>query len=380
MTEITDPVDTLAEPWWRALTADLGELALFDAHTHLGLNDPDTYTQTPAELLAGLERAGDARAVVFPMAEPDGYRAANDFVIAAAAESGGRLTAFCRVNPHDDAVAEATRALDAGAVGIKLHPRAESFTLAEPAVADLVALADERRLPILIHAGRGIPALGRDSVELAKRHPNARLILAHAAVSDLAWLWREMPDHPNLFIDTSWWNPGDMITLFSLVPPGQILWASDSPYGQPLSSATMHLRFAVEAGLGADAIRSIAGAQLERLLAGEELLSPPGTVGESPRLDPLLERIVSHLTTAVGVAVSGEDPAEQLALAKLACAVGEEHLLELCAAVDELIDHATANFPQPVGQRFAIGARIIVFALTLARTPRAPFPTGVQGG
>jgi hypothetical protein len=142
----------------------------------------------------------------------------------------------------------------------------------------------------------------------------------------------------------------------------------------------MHLRFAVEAGLGAEAIRAIAGAQLERLLAGEELLDPPGTAGEVPRLDPLLERIVSHLTTAVGVAVSGGDPAEQLALAKLACAVGEEHLLELCAAVSELIDHATAAFPQPEGRRFALGARIIVFALTLARTPRAPFPAYVQLG
>ena len=108
------------------------------------------------------------------MAEPDGYRAANDFVLAAAAESDGVLTPFCRVNPHDGAVAEATRALDAGARGIKLHPRAEGFTLAEPAVAELFALANERRLPILIHAGRGIPALGRDSVELATRQSRTR--------------------------------------------------------------------------------------------------------------------------------------------------------------------------------------------------------------
>ena len=81
-----------------------------------------------------------------------------------------------------------------------------------------------------------------------------------------------MPEHPNLFIDTSWWNPGDMIALFSLVPPGQILWASDSPYGQPLSSAVEHLRYAVQAGLGAEAIRSIAGAQIERILDGQEPL------------------------------------------------------------------------------------------------------------
>jgi predicted TIM-barrel fold metal-dependent hydrolase len=378
VSEISDPLDELAGPWWDALTDRLGPLALFDAHTHVGQNDPDTYTQTPAELLAGLERAHGARAVVFPMAEPDGYRAANDFVIEAASESDGVLTPYCRVNPHDDAVAEATRALGKGARGTKLHPRAEDFTLATPGVADLFALADERRLPILIHAGRGIPALGRDSLELATRHRNARVILAHAAVSDLAWLWREMPDHPNLFIDTSWWNPGDMISLFGLVPPGQILWASDSPYGQPLSSAVQHLRYAVEAGLGDEAIHSIAGGQLERLLAGDELLAPPGIEGETPRLDPLLERIVSHLTSAVGVAIAGEDPAEQLALAKLACAVGEEQLVELCEAVSELIDQAVDAFPQPEGRRFALGARIVVFALTVARTPNAPLPTSVQ--
>ncbi len=378
MTEITDPLDELAGPWWRALTDELGEIALFDTHTHVGQNDPDTYKQTPEELLAGLERAGGARAVVFPMAEPEGYREANDFVIATAAGSDGVLTPFCRVNPHDDAVAEATRALDAGARGIKLHPRAEGFTLAEPAVADLFALADERHLPVLIHAGRGIPALGRDTVELATSHPNARPILAHAAVSDLAWLWREIPNHPNLFIDTSWWNPGDMISLFGLVPPGQILWASDSPYGQPFSSATQHIRYAVEAGLGAEAIRSIAGEQIARLLADEEPLRPPGIEGETPRLDPLLERIVSHLTSAVGVAIAGEDPSEQLTLAQLACDVGEEHLIDLCAAVSGLIDMAGEGFPQPEGRRFALGARIVVFALTVARTPHAPLPPGVQ--
>ena len=86
-------------------------------------------------------------------------------------------------------------------------------------------------MPILIHAGRGIPALGRDTLELAQRYPGAKFILAHAAVSDLAWLWRLMPENPNLFIDTSWWNPADFVALFSLVPPGQLLWASDNPYG-----------------------------------------------------------------------------------------------------------------------------------------------------
>ena len=309
------------------------------------------------------------------MHEPAGYREANDFVIAAAAESGGVLVPYCRVDPHDGAVAEAQRALDAGARGIKLHPRAEGFALDQPAVRDLVAIAHERRLPVLIHAGRGIPALGRHSLELASDFTDARLILAHAAVSDLAWLWREMPAHPNLLIDTSWWNPADMYALFRLVPPGQIVWGSDSPYAPPLQSAVMHLRYAVEAGLGDEALRSVAGDQMRRVLEGAELLSPPAA-GDVEPLDPLLARVVSHLVTAVGVAVAGEDPAEQVALARLACAVEDGPEAELYAEVAAILDRVADHFPQPEGMRYAAGARMIVFAGAIARTPHAPNAIG----
>ena len=205
-----------------------------------------------------MEHAG-ARAITFPMHEPDGYPAANDEARAIEAGADGRIVHFCRVNPHDGALAEAERCLDLGAHGIKLHPRAEQFAMSEAAVEDLTRLAQERGVPILIHAGRGIPALGRDTLELAQRYPGARFILAHAAVSDLAWLWRLMPENPNLFIDTSWWNPADFVALFSLVPPGQILWASDNPYGQPLHAAAFQLRYALLVGLRGDQIRSIAG-------------------------------------------------------------------------------------------------------------------------
>src|SRR4029077_2269109 len=126
-------------------------------------------------------------------------------VLAAAADAGGLLIPFCRVNPHTGALAEGTRGPAVGARGMKLSPRAEGFTLDHPAVRDLVALADERTLPVLVHAGRGIPALGLHAVELAGAYPNARLILAHAAICDLSWIWRVAADHPNLLFDTAWW-------------------------------------------------------------------------------------------------------------------------------------------------------------------------------
>src|SRR5512139_1560959 len=156
----------------------------FDAHTHTGQSDPDGMRATAAEILAGLDVAGHRRALVFTTMEPDGYPAANDRVLAEAADSGGRLLPLARLDPHDTPVAEAERCLDAGAVGLKLHPRAERFAMHDAGIEDIVRLADERRIPIMIHAGRGIPALGRDTVELAGRYPGARLILAHAGISD----------------------------------------------------------------------------------------------------------------------------------------------------------------------------------------------------
>ena len=39
-----------------------------------------------------------------------------------------------------------------------------------------------------------------------------------------------------------------------------------------------------------------------------------------------------------------------------------------------IIDAAREHFPQPEGIRYATGARMIVFAIAVARTPSAPRP------
>ena len=369
-------IDAAMRPWFEQIVQDNGPLELYDAHTHIGRNDPDGYTQTTDELVAALAPA-HARGVVFPMHEPDGYGAANDAVLAAAAAHPDRLVAFCRVSPHDGALPEARRALDAGARGIKLHPRAEQFGMDEPAVAELVALAHERRLPVLIHAGRGIPALGQNTVRLAERYPDARLILAHAAISDLAWLWRVLPDHPNVLIDTSWWNPVDLVALFALAPPANVVWASDSPYGRPISAVVIGLRCALQAGLTPTQLRGVAGGTLARVLDGH----PPADLGPPPGppaapLDLLLERVVGNLCAAFGRLAGGTDTTEPVALARLCCAVGTDGSLNrVFAAVLEALDRFAAELaPPPPGQRFPVAARHLVHALVVARTPDVPLP------
>jgi uncharacterized protein len=364
-------------PWYERMRAEVPNPDVFDVHTHIGANDPDGFSCTRAELVDYLEHL-DASAFVFPMHEPNGYPAANDMVAAEAAASDGRLFAFCRLDPHHSPLEEARRCLDNGARGIKLHPRAEGFTLDHPALQDVFALADEQRLPILCHAGRGIPALGRHSVEVCSRHPGLRLILAHAGISDLAWIWREAPDHPNLFFDTSWWSPSDVQALFALVPPGQILMASDAPYGTPAFAATMAIRHGLQVGLDPDAVRGVLGAQARRLVEREEPLDlgpAPGT--DSLSRDPLLERVYAFLLSGIGQMFAGVDPKETLALAALACDVrpGEPHA-PIYEAILSLLD-ARANY-DPTGDgrpsRFSPGIHLVIVAAALARTPDVPLP------
>ena len=364
-------------PWTKSLHEQIPGLELFDAHTHLGQNDPDGFKQRPDELLA-LLHATDARgAFVFPMHEPDGYPAANDMVIEAAAASEGLLVPFCRVSPNGGgSLEEAERALGAGAKGIKLHPRAEQFTLDHPDVRKLAAIANERELPMLIHAGRGIPALGQHAVKLAGDFPGARLILAHAAVCDLSWIWRVAADHPNLMFDTSWWIPADMLALFSLVPPGQILFASDAPYGNPLSAATIQLRYALQAGLSADQIRSISSQQSLRIAAGEPLAPAGRAIGERERPSHvLLDRVGGYLLLGTALTMRGsENGPEMLALARQACDVPDEvDDAPVFAAVRDLLhlyDEATAAAPE---DRRRMG--FLMLASAVARTPDVPLPT-----
>jgi hypothetical protein len=361
-------------PWTEIALEQVPGVELFDAHTHLGQNDPDGMRQTPDELLSGL-RAADARgAFVFPMHEPDGYPPANDMVLATAADSDGLLVPFCRVNPHDGALREAERCLANGARGIKLHPRAEEFTLDHPAVVDLAALAHERGLPILIHAGRGIPALGLHAVELSRKFPNARLILAHAGICDLSWIWRVAPDHPNLFFDTAWWMPADLQTLFSLVPPGQILFASDAPYGSTAISAAFQLRCALQAGLSPEQVRSIAAGQALRLAEGEDPQPVGEAVGESeqkPHL--LLDRVAEFLLIAAIASMRGADAGELIALARLACDVPEEiDDAPIFEAIRTLLDGYEAYAAEHPDERRRL--TFLILACTVARTPDVPVP------
>jgi uncharacterized protein len=367
--------DELLLPWLEALLKQSSRPRLFDAHTHLGKNDPEGWTCSADELIEALALVG-ARGVVFPLMERAGYREANDAVLAASAGADGRLVPFCRLDPGAEPVRELERCITAGARGVKLHPRAERFDLQHPGVAAIFAAAEERRLPVTIHSGLGIPSMGRDALTLSERYPRTSLVLAHVGVTDLAWIWRRLDDHPNVYFDTAWWNPADHLALFALVPPGRILLGSDIPFGTTAAAAIVAIRCGLELGLTDEQVASVIGGQLERLLAGQEPLAMGMAPGGVPSRPPLLERAFALLVAALSRMLEGRPANGVLQLARLACEVSsDEPEAPAFDAVAELLDGQrryaeTTSFD---GRR-AAGFHLILAAAAIAAAPNAPLP------
>lgn len=330
----------------------------FDVHSHTGA-DIDGSTRTAEEHVSDLEAVG-GRSVVFPLCVESGYEAENRRVLDEGRRHARRLVPFARIDPRVSGGAATAAALAAGARGIKLHPRGEDFRLEHPNVDEIFAAAAEARAPVLIHAGAGVGSFGATVTELASRHRRCPIVLAHAGISDLAWLWRVLPEHANIYFDTAWWNPPDLLALFALVPPGRILFGSDAPYmGLELGMATT-LRAALFAGLSDDVIQLVMGDQLEAILSGADPIDggpPPGTEATAP--SPTERRVASHLGAVGGAMLAGGDPTDLLGVA-MAATEGVEGR-ELDPRIAELI--ATVGS----GSEEALSA--LALALSIAAAP-----------
>jgi predicted TIM-barrel fold metal-dependent hydrolase len=269
---------------------------LFDAHVHVG-RDIDGFVSTLEDLLAFLQRDGVSRAFAFCLDEPDrepAFRAANDRTLEAARQSDGVLVPFARLDLAEQPVEEATRALDAGARGIKLHPRAQGFLLDDARLAPVFAIAAERKLPILIHGGRGLPPIAEHLRRLVDANPDAQLIIAHAGIADLARLSEEFGGHPGVFFDTSVWSPLDLLDMFQRISPEQVLYASDFPYGQQPGSLFIALRTARLAGLSEEQIRDLLGRTAGAIADGKPAAERTSPRGRRDLVQPITFARIHH--------------------------------------------------------------------------------------
>jgi predicted TIM-barrel fold metal-dependent hydrolase len=284
----------IVETYETELRSELPEGAyLFDVHTHLG-DDIDGMHGSYEELAAVLDRYGFSGAFVFCLDEPDrepAFCVPNDRTLSHAARSAGKLVPFVRLDLTKTPLEEARRALDLGARGIKLHPRAQAFALDDERLGPIFALAVERSVPILIHGGRGLPPIAEHLEALVRRNEGVRLIVAHAGIADMAGLAGRLGGIPGVFFDTSVWSALDLLDLFRQVPPEQVVYASDYPYGRQPNSLLLALRTGRLSGFGESARRIAENGPLP------ELTSPRGA---SSLVQPLtFARIHQYISMAV---------------------------------------------------------------------------------
>jgi predicted TIM-barrel fold metal-dependent hydrolase len=311
----------------RILPADT---RIFDAHVHLG-NDIDGMVGVLDELLKIQERYRIDRAFMFCLDEPDrhpAFRAGNDRTLEFAQRSEGRLVPFVRLDLSESPIEEAVRCLDRGARGIKLHPRAQGFLLNDERLAPVFALAAERRVPILIHGGRGLPPIADHLGRLVEANPEAQLIIAHAGIADLAALARTFAGTAGVFFDTSVWSPVDLLDFYRQVPPEQILYASDYPYGRQPNSLLIALRTARIAGLSEDDVGGMLWGNANRIAEGEAPREPTRPQGSDTLTQTMqLARVHQYLSMATTLLWSRQqDTGGVLGLALNACQEQDGHV------------------------------------------------------
>ena len=189
-----------------------------------------------------LDRYGFDRAFTFCMDEFDrepAFSIPNERTLAHAERAAGRFVPFVRLDLAERPLEEAHRCLDLGAKGIKLHPRAQAFTLDdERLAADLRACRralrsdpDPRRTRAA--ADRGASRAPRVALRRRPDHRRPRGNRRHGRAR------RAARRDPGSVLRHVGLERVDLLDLYRQVSPEQIVYASDYPYGRQPNSLLM---------------------------------------------------------------------------------------------------------------------------------------------
>jgi hypothetical protein len=134
-----------------------------------------------------------------------------------------------------------------------------------------------------------------------------------------------------VLFDTSTWSPIDLLDFYRLIPPEQVVYASDYPYGQQPSSLLIALKTARVAGYNDDQIRAMLAGTANALADGHELPEPTTPLGSDTLSQPLqLARIHQYLSMATPLLWSRQaDTVGILGLAINACSERNGHATEV---------------------------------------------------
>jgi len=189
---------------------------IIDAHAHVNpdpLGCGDDHDATVAFLLKNLDAARIDKAVLLPVAADVPYvkRTDNRFIAECCRDYPDRFIGFASVNPfeHSDAAAHFEEEVGKyGLKGLKLVPRFQGFSAADPRIAPLVEKAAELGLPVAIDCMLWKSTPLKDQLPfnidvLCKRVPEAKVIMCHAGGFRFLDALAVAVANDNVYLDTS---------------------------------------------------------------------------------------------------------------------------------------------------------------------------------
>ncbi|HOF86934.1 MAG TPA: amidohydrolase family protein [Armatimonadota bacterium] len=243
----------------------LADCAVIDLHGHLGrcavpAADPSVETHLRTMDRIGVDCAVVSHTHCMSWDSAEG----NEEVLAAMRAFPGRLLGYVTLWPGD---AEAARRemelrMRQGFIGVKLH-NANGFRYTDPGYAPALAIANERRLPVLLHTWGDAPTFA-DVRALAPRYPDAAFLLGHAGVLAEDTYIALAREFPNVYLDPTMSRTprGLWERLVEAVGADKLTWGSDALF----YSMTPHPGKVAGAKISEEAKRMILGGNARRLV------------------------------------------------------------------------------------------------------------------
>ena len=209
----------------------LAELDITDMHAHVGRFAFNIPAVNGESILGAMDRTGVSRTLVaaMPRMSLDDARRGNDEVLAAIQVCPDRLLGYCYLWPAaaQCVQAEMTRCIAAGCIGAKLH-NMNGVSYAHPAYRPALAIASERRMPVLCHSW-GQREEFDEFRRIIERHPGCTLLLAHAGACNLDGYIRFAREHDHVYLELAGTAAprGAIEALVQGAGAERIVWGSD---------------------------------------------------------------------------------------------------------------------------------------------------------
>jgi hypothetical protein len=213
---------------------------VIDAHAHADENDIWGWYDPPEKLVALMDEAGIDLSVVTSYSDEPGPSPGLENLERYLQAYPERLIGFARIDPKfgRSSVELLERVIRGNPLmrGLKLHPISNLVKPYAERCVELIRKAGELGVTVFIHCGDAVPALPLQIGKAAALCPDTTIICHLGGYFHAEEIIRVAERRDNLVLDTSSCPyPASILRAIELLGPERVVFASDSPAGDPIS-------------------------------------------------------------------------------------------------------------------------------------------------